>query len=365
MNRTLSALILENFVIDEGAKFERIKKGAKKVGYGVAGTVLGTSLLFGGGALKNKHDANKDYKSNHAIVQAQHDEGVNKSYNDAKWKKFDIDWNDDIAPRDKETEKEKITKEHNKSVAASELIKDEETKKLTDTKDKVSKKANRTLKIAGAVASVPLVAGGALALADKDLKMKYHNDRVQANNKKVKKDLDKIDKNTNAEGKVTGDVDIEKLKGRITKHSGKAANHREKFKETHFKAYDKLTDDIMYKPTEAERVYRDPRQTRFVQDPSLLTAQIKNKANTDDKQSREQIAPIATQRDNRVEHNTELEKSGKTPKGGTQPNAVPQAVPQAAPKPVNNYNQTSAQKAASEIESLQDRVAKMKTKVNK
>ena len=141
-------------------------------------------MLLGGGGLKNKYDANKDYKSNQAIVQTQHDEDVNKSYNDAQYKIFDIEADDDISDRDKEAQKDQITKAHNKVEKKSGLIKDFETKKLTDIKDKEHKKANKTLTIAGAIGAVPLAAGGALALADKDLKMKYRNDRVKANNKK-------------------------------------------------------------------------------------------------------------------------------------------------------------------------------------
>ena len=73
MNRTLSVLILENFVINEGPKWENFKKGAKKVGQGaVIAATLGSMALAGKGGTKIS-DANRNYKPDIAISQSDHE----------------------------------------------------------------------------------------------------------------------------------------------------------------------------------------------------------------------------------------------------------------------------------------------------
>ena len=64
MSRTLSALIVENFVINEGPKWDKFKKGAKKVGRGVATAAVVGGLALNANAAQKAADDNKaDYIS--------------------------------------------------------------------------------------------------------------------------------------------------------------------------------------------------------------------------------------------------------------------------------------------------------------
>ena len=59
MSRTWSELIVENFVINEGPKWDKFKRGAKKVGRGVATAAVVGTLALNANAAQKAADNNK------------------------------------------------------------------------------------------------------------------------------------------------------------------------------------------------------------------------------------------------------------------------------------------------------------------
>ena len=108
--------------------------------------------------------------------------------------------------------------------------------------------------------------------------MKYHNSRINANTKKLNKNLDKLENETDADK-------IKNLKAKVSKNAAKLDTHENKYKETHDKKHEKLAKKVLYKPGEMVKVIRDPRKLDKIPNPTLFFKQAENIAKSNNRKT--------------------------------------------------------------------------------
>ena len=165
MSRTLSVLIVENFVFNEGPKLDKFKSGAKKVGQGVALAAVLSSVALGGKGLATKYDANRNYYTDKATSEADYLERfheLNKNHKDAI---SNIDNIEGMKLDSKNRAKDVIIKNYDEDMADNLTNKTNKQVEATYRKDNQHKEGNQDLAGAGGLAGIGTVGAGAVALA--------------------------------------------------------------------------------------------------------------------------------------------------------------------------------------------------------
>ena len=168
MSRTLSVLILENFVINEGPKWDKFKKGAKKVGKGaVIAAALGSATLAGIGGNKIS-DANRNYQLDMDKSQIQHQAAASDIFRNRIIDINNIDSDNETAPETKNSLKSQIEKNSDRELHNSRIAKTNKQVEATYRRDNQHAKGTQTLAGAGAAG----IGAVALAVGSKDKKKK-------------------------------------------------------------------------------------------------------------------------------------------------------------------------------------------------
>lgn len=159
MSKTLSVLILENFVITEGPKWDKFKKGVKKVGRGaVTAATVGAVALGGYGGAKI-HNANRNYKTDMAISRSDYEgrkDGLERNYLDSH---RIITNQANLTPEINDSLKERIDRIHNRNNADNMHFRDNRDKGITKTRDRARAEGKEALVVSGGLAVAPLLAG--------------------------------------------------------------------------------------------------------------------------------------------------------------------------------------------------------------
>ena len=114
------------------------------------------------------------------------------------------------------------------------------------------------------------------------LKMGHRNNRIEANTKKLNKNIDKLEKTKEEWGNnPLGKDIINKLKNKVDKTATKLDTHTNEYKRAHDERYEKMAKKILYKPGEIQKIIRDPRKLKKVSNPSMFAAQVENMAKFD------------------------------------------------------------------------------------
>ena len=171
MSKTLSVLIVENFVINEGPKWDRFKRGLKKVGKGAVTAAALGSIALGGRAGYKVYDADRNYKSDIAQNEADYSERFKslekekrntiKSLDNQKNMNYDL----------KKSLKDQTWVSTDRSHSDNYNNRDIKNKRIADIRDNQHTQSKQTLAAAGGLAVAPLLAG-VYALGGKDDKKK-------------------------------------------------------------------------------------------------------------------------------------------------------------------------------------------------
>lgn len=172
MSKTLSVLIVENFVINEGPKLDKFKRGAKKVGTGIVTTAVLGSMVLGGGGLAKKYDANRNYDTDMAKSQYAYTERFNSLKDNHKVAISNIDNIEGMKLDSKKRAKDVIYKNYDQDMADNLTDKTNKQVEATYRKDNQHKEGNQDLARAGGLAGIGAVGAVALAAGSKDDKKK-------------------------------------------------------------------------------------------------------------------------------------------------------------------------------------------------
>lgn len=158
-SKTLSILVLENFVINEGPKWDKFKKGAKKARRGaVTGLTIGSIALGGYGGSK-MYNADRNYKTDMAISRSDY-EGRKDGLERNKFDSHQMIYNHkDLTPETKDSLKERIDKIHNRHDAENRSTRKNRESKITKTRDNQSIQGMQALAGAAGLGVAPLLAG--------------------------------------------------------------------------------------------------------------------------------------------------------------------------------------------------------------
>lgn len=201
-------------------------------------------------------------------------------------------------------------------------------------------------------------------LIPKSLKMKYHNSRINANTKKVNKNLDKLEKAKKEWGNNPVGADtIDKLKAKVDNKATKLDAHTDKYKEVHDKKHEGLAKKTLYKPGKLEKMIKDPRKLNKIANPSMFAAQAENRAKTDNETIDRLVKTTSKHRDDQAKHTKELKQAGNAPEHKEEPKVAPKAAPKAMPttRVAPTTVQTPHQKVASNAAAVKERLSKVRS----